>query len=401
MKNKRIFICVILTLGCLFSMLSASVTRDLKLRFFKGDREGTAKPPTAVTSSYLQSTITANIRSRFELADELEQIKKVFNLKSVELLTEADLNWNSRREDKILHILRLNGAEYLVQLTPRKNRDFRVEVFEQTSQGKTNLLDTELFLPEKNIAVFGFEDNKGMPYFISFHEPVRVKGGILGGVQSGIKGEVAQMPDKSPKDVVHAVGEIRPPRLIKRVDPVYPEEARRARVEGVVILEATTDKTGKVIHAEVKRGQDDYLNLAAIDAILQWVYEPKIIDGKPTGVIFTCTIRFKLRKVVKGFAEKNEDVIGIEKTDKPQLLKRVDPIYPEEARSAGISGAVILEALVDEEGEVADIEVLSSESSLLNDAAVTAIKQWRYAPYIRNGKPVRVSFNVTIVFRLR
>jgi len=417
MNKKRIITAFILFVCCLFSVLSATDSRDLKLRFFKGDREGKAEPPVAVTSSYLQSTVTANIQSRFELSDEVDQIKKVFNLKSVELLTESDLRWNAHQEEKKVHILRLNGAEYLVQLTPQRDRVFRLEVFEQREKKKTNLLDTELFLPKKNIAVFGFEDNKGIPYFISFHEPVRVlsgvqggvaggvvggtKDGVQGGVQGDVLGEVAQMQEKPPKDAVRAEGEMRPPRLIKRIDPVYPEEARRARVEGVVILEAATDKTGKVVYTKVKQGKDEYLNQAALNTVKQWVYEPYLKDGKPIGVIFTCTIRFKLKRDALSFAEKDKNVIGIGSDEKPQLVKRVDPVYPREARQSGISGAVILEVLVDEEGNVADIEVIRSESSMLNDAAVAAIKQWQYAPYIKNGKPVRISFTVTVVFRLR
>jgi len=95
-------------------------------------------------------------------------------------------------------------------------------------------------------------------------------------------------------DPVRAVGEIKPPKLIKKVDPVYPEIARQARVEGVVILECTNDINGRVQNIKVIRSIP-LLDQAAIEAVRQYVYEPMIIDGKPRGVIFTVTVPFKLK----------------------------------------------------------------------------------------------------------
>ena len=94
---------------------------------------------------------------------------------------------------------------------------------------------------------------------------------------------------------VRAVGEIKPPRLIKEVKPIYPEDARQKRVEGTVILEATTDIYGRVQKVEVLRSIP-LLDQAAIDAVRQWIYEPEIIEGKPRGIIFTITVTFKLKE---------------------------------------------------------------------------------------------------------
>lgn len=75
---------------------------------------------------------------------------------------------------------------------------------------------------------------------------------------------------------------------------MYPDVARQARVEGIVIIEATTDPAGKVIDARILRSillLDD----AALTAVKQWIYEPVIIDGMPRGVIFTVTVAFSLK----------------------------------------------------------------------------------------------------------
>ena len=83
-----------------------------------------------------------------------------------------------------------------------------------------------------------------------------------------------------------------------------------------------------------------------------------------------------------------------------KLVVRVDPVYPETARVAHVSGAVILQVTVDEEGAVSEVEVLSGHP-LLNEAAVRAVKQWRYSPTLLNGEPVPVMATVTVIFRLR
>jgi periplasmic protein TonB len=93
---------------------------------------------------------------------------------------------------------------------------------------------------------------------------------------------------------VRAIGEIRPPKLIHRVEPVYPEIARQARVGGIVIIEATTDIYGRVASLKVLRSIP-LLDQAAIDAVRQWVYEPMIINGRPRAVIFTVTVTFELK----------------------------------------------------------------------------------------------------------
>ncbi len=92
---------------------------------------------------------------------------------------------------------------------------------------------------------------------------------------------------------VGSIGNIKHPKLIKEVKPVYPEAARNAGVEGVIIIEATTDVYGRVINTKILRGIP-LLDQAARDAVKQWIYEPKIIDEKPRGMIFVVTVTFKL-----------------------------------------------------------------------------------------------------------
>jgi TonB family protein len=76
------------------------------------------------------------------------------------------------------------------------------------------------------------------------------------------------------------------------------------------------------------------------------------------------------------------------------LLHKVDPVYPGDAN---VSGAVVLSATIDSEGNVVELSVVSGPE-ILRDAAVSAVKQWIYKPYLLNGKPAYVQTVITINF---
>jgi TonB family protein len=81
---------------------------------------------------------------------------------------------------------------------------------------------------------------------------------------------------------------------------------------------------------------------------------------------------------------------------------RVQPEYPEAARKAGISGNVVLEAIIDPDGVVLDVKVVShpDEGEDLAQAAAKALRQWRYQPAQLDGQPVESSFTVVVKFSL-
>jgi periplasmic protein TonB len=83
----------------------------------------------------------------------------------------------------------------------------------------------------------------------------------------------------------------------------------------------------------------------------------------------------------------------------PRKIVHVPPVYPEIARLSKKEGKVILEALLDVTGRVESVKVLRSEV-FLDDAAIRAVKQWRYTPTELNGVPVPVLMTITVVFSL-
>jgi protein TonB len=114
---------------------------------------------------------------------------------------------------------------------------------------------------------------------------------LLKQIESAIAGGALE-PDSAPP--LRVMGGLKPPKLIKQVDPVYPEVARQALVQGMVIIQATTDLAGKVIDARILKSIP-LLDDAALTAVKQWIYEPCIIDGKKRGVIFTVTLNFNIK----------------------------------------------------------------------------------------------------------
>ena len=89
-------------------------------------------------------------------------------------------------------------------------------------------------------------------------------------------------------------GDIRPPTQIKKVKPIYPPIAQSARVQGVVIIEATIGPNGRVPRRKVLRSIP-LLDAAALDAVKQWVYTPTLLNGVPVPVIMTVTVNFTLQ----------------------------------------------------------------------------------------------------------
>jgi len=121
--------------------------------------------------------------------------------------------------------------------------------------------------------------------------PGGVDGGVPGGVVGGVVGGLPDAPP--PMQAVRVGGQIKEPKKLKNVPPVYPDIARQARVQGVVILECTISPQGKVTEVKVLRGIP-LLDESAKDAVRQWVYTPTLLNGVPVPVIMTVTVNFRL-----------------------------------------------------------------------------------------------------------
>ena len=117
--------------------------------------------------------------------------------------------------------------------------------------------------------------------------------GLDGGATIGVV-EPLPPPPAVPTGPVKVGGQIKPPRRLVNVAPIYPSIAQQARVEGAVEIEAVIGEDGRVREARVTSGTP-LLNDAALAAVRQWTFTPTTLNGEPVAVIMTVTVVFTLR----------------------------------------------------------------------------------------------------------
>jgi TonB family protein len=226
------------------------------------------------------------------------------------------------------------------------------------------------------------------------------------------------------------------PPLINKVDPMYPALARQARISGDVHLRVGIATDGHVQRLEVVSGHPLLVG-ATMDAVKQWVYAPipaagtilvtvpfRIDAGNaPLGNMTSDQARQQqamgipggvIGGVISGVpGGVNGGVVdGVIASVSPSQIKigplvqagklasKVDPVYPEQARAAGIEGDVVLDVTIGTDGHVLTADPRDG-NAVLATAAVEAVKQWVYQPTLLNGEPVGVRTTVTVPFKLQ
>ena len=104
---------------------------------------------------------------------------------------------------------------------------------------------------------------------------------------------VAKAPPQ--QDPVRVGSTVRQPVKLRGVDPAYPPMAQTARIQGIVIIEATLTPEGRVANARILRSVP-LLDQAALDAVRTWEYTPTLLNGVPVPVIMTVTVQFTLSR---------------------------------------------------------------------------------------------------------
>jgi TonB family protein len=213
------------------------------------------------------------------------------------------------------------------------------------------------------------------------------------------------------------------PRLLQMVTPIYPDSARRAGIDGQVNLRITVDEQGFVTDAEVVSARPAGLfEEAAVSAILQWVFEPARSGGHPITVQMGQQINFSLKDVrpppppppsgekpsiiiremePPHVPKPGEPPIFMAWETAPILIEALDPVYPDSARRAGLEGMVILQIVIDAQGKVIDARVvLAQPPGVFEEAALEAVRKWRFEPALQREKPIKVQMAQTVMFRL-
>jgi TonB family protein len=182
--------------------------------------------------------------------------------------------------------------------------------------------------------------------------------------------------------------------------PLYSDEARGFGIEGKVALEVTVGVDGRAKELQVVRGLGFGLDQNALVAVRDWHFVPARRGGRPEQSQVRIDVEFSLKN-----AELNESIandmamrIGPGVTP-PQVVYRSDPVYPTNAQSGGTPGlAVILDAIIPEDGIPRVIRVIRSLDWQSDESAINALKQWRFSPAMKDGTPVKVRMNVAVEF---
>jgi len=113
------------------------------------------------------------------------------------------------------------------------------------------------------------------------------------------------------------------------------------------------------------------------------------------------TILFSLALSVTVFGQRtaSEPPVRVTSADN-RPTKTVKPVYPEEAKKAGIGGVVVLEVVIGKDGSVESTRSLKGPRQLVASAK-EAVEQWRWEPFLLNGKPIRVATRVSVSFELQ
>lgn len=226
----------------------------------------------------------------------------------------------------------------------------------------------------------------------------------------------AALPEKAAKSdakaVVHVNSQTLAAKLIHQVKPSYPSEAREKGIEGAVQFEIMVDEDGQVAEVQVLSG-NAMLVSSAYEAIRQWRYESFMLDGKPVRVKAKVTVAFSLDEkrtadLAKGASAASDEAqipsqpikLGPGVTP-PRVLFRTEPVYTQQARDAKLQGVVVLAMVVSAEGNPQDVRVEKGLGMGLDEAAIEALKQWRFQPAKLNGRLVAIQLTVEVNFVLQ
>jgi len=234
--------------------------------------------------------------------------------------------------------------------------------------------------------------------------------------------------------------------VVKSVKASYPIAAGVKGIQGQVLLKVSVSEKGDVQEVEVVRG-DPVLADSAVKGMKKWKFKPYIKNGKATQIVTQIPFDFAFsdrvtdeplpkektkeqkastsEKSVGSPADSSSDAKAANSTvangsdsagaasdvthyrvrlaggvSEGHLIHKVAPIYPEEAKRERIQGTVLLHAIIDKEGRVAELKPISGPKELI-PASLGAVQEWRYTPYILNGEAVEVETTITVNFRLQ
>ena len=171
--------------------------------------------------------------------------------------------------------------------------------------------------------------------------------------------------------------------------PVYPEAARRAKIEGRVLVEFVVGLDGRVTDATVKKSGDESLNEAALAAVRQWTFSPALNEGKPEPRAMLVPVDFTLKPGKPGPKSLLPPLLPHVSPGTPAKAKdTADPEYPAELLERKLPGVVMLDIEIDPAGRVGESKVLFASDAVFVTAAWQTLARWQFEPARQGPLPV-------------
>jgi TonB family protein len=215
---------------------------------------------------------------------------------------------------------------------------------------------------------------------------------------------IGDIPNTPALNTTRIAPDVMAGRILTHTVPVYPKDAKKKHISGIVVLHAIIGKDGKIQNLTALSGPIE-LQGSALDAVKQWAYLPYELNGQPVVVETTITVTYSmgeqatLRHNGTMITNREEAVELAANARELRKVKKVSPIYPLEAKQKSISGDVIVSVWIGLDGHVESVDVISGPD-LLRDAATDAVRQWVYPPFAVKGVAKRVHTVATVEFRL-
>ncbi|HNY41101.1 MAG TPA: M56 family metallopeptidase [Bryobacteraceae bacterium] len=195
-------------------------------------------------------------------------------------------------------------------------------------------------------------------------------------------------------------GSVQQANIVRKVEPEYPPLARQARIQGTVRFTAVLATDGSVKQLTLLGGHP-LLVQAAKQAVEQWTFRPTLLNGEAVEVITNIDVGFTLPDA-PAEAPRSEEAPDVHRigggVSAPVPISRVQPKFPSGVPDGTQEARVMLKIVIGTEGEVAEAEPLDGDPAFF-EAAIEAVKQWKFEPGMKEGKPVKVSANVETNFR--
>jgi TonB family protein len=196
-------------------------------------------------------------------------------------------------------------------------------------------------------------------------------------------------------------------------EPIYPDVAKKAKLNGTVVLDAIIGKDGKMKSLHVLTSTNPIFNNSAMEAVQRWTYKPYLLNGDPTEVDTTITVNYALtpsptpepspapNPSASNLQSSANQLMHVGGDVKPPIvISRVDPEFSQQAKAAKFSGDVRVYLQVDTDGHTSHIRVVKGVGMGLDEKAVECVSQYRFKPATLNGKSVPVDLYIDVNFQM-